>query len=78
MGTVYLARQHCPEREVAVKVVRDGLFADDGLRARFLCEREIAGRFEHSNIIRVYDAGEDEDGQLYYVMETRSAARSVV
>jgi hypothetical protein len=69
MGTVYAGQQGCPSREVAIKVITDGIFADDGLRARFLREREIAGRLEHPNIIRVYDAGEDADGQLFYVME---------
>lgn len=69
MGSVYAGLQHCPAREVAIKVIKDGVFADAALRARFLREREIAGAFEHPNIIRVYDAGEDEDGQLYYVME---------
>ena len=69
MGTVCAGLQHCPRREVAIKVIRDGVFADETLRAKFLREREIAGAFEHPNIIRVYDAGEDQDGQLYYVME---------
>jgi hypothetical protein len=69
MGTVYAGQQACPSREVAIKVIKDGIFADERLRARFLREREIAGRLEHPNIIRVYDAGEDADGQLFYVME---------
>jgi len=69
MGTVYAGQQACPSREVAIKVIKDGIFADERLRARFLREREIAGRLEHPNIIRVYDAGEDADGRLFYVME---------
>jgi serine/threonine protein kinase len=69
MGIVYAGQQHCPAREVAIKVIKDGIYASDALRTKFLAEREIAGRFEHPNIIRVYDAGEDEDGELYYVME---------
>ncbi|HET6332296.1 MAG TPA: serine/threonine protein kinase [Polyangiales bacterium] len=69
MGSVYAGKQHCPAREVAIKVIKDGIFADEALRQKFLSEREIAGSFEHPNIIRVYVAGEDEDGQLYYVME---------
>ena len=69
MGSVYAGQQHCPAREVAIKVIKDGIFADEALREKFLREREIAGSFEHPNIIRVYDAGSDQDGQLYYVME---------
>lgn len=72
MGSVYAGVQHCPARQVAIKVIKDGVFADPALRARFISEREIAGAFEHPNIIRVYDAGEDADGQLYYVMELAS------
>lgn len=68
MGTVYRGRQACPRRDVAVKVIRDAL-PDPELRRRFLEEREIAGSFEHPNIIRVYDAGEDALGDPYYVME---------
>ena len=69
MGSVYAGQQHCPAREVAIKVISDGVFADDALREKFLREREIAGSFEHPNIIRVYEAGEDADRQPYYVME---------
>ncbi|HKP63662.1 MAG TPA: protein kinase [Polyangiales bacterium] len=69
MGSVYAGLQHCPAREVAIKVIKDGIFADEVLRERFLLEREIAGSFGHPNIVRVYDAGSDEDGELYYVME---------
>jgi hypothetical protein len=72
IGSVYCGIQHCPEREVVVKVMHGGTgraLSDDSMRAKFLRERDIAGRFEHPNILRVYDAGEDPDGQLYYVME---------
>jgi eukaryotic-like serine/threonine-protein kinase len=68
MGLVYRGRQACPLREVAIKTMKDPL-PDPAMRRRFLAEREIAGRFEHPNIIRVYDAGEDEDSGPYYVME---------
>ena len=68
MGLVYRGQQACPAREVAIKTMKDPL-PDPAMRHRFLAEREIAGRFEHPNIIRVYDAGDDEDCGPYYVME---------
>jgi tetratricopeptide (TPR) repeat protein/predicted Ser/Thr protein kinase len=58
MGTVYLARQPSPEREVALKVV-SGVGAGAAVRM----QREVAAlaRLEHPGIARLYAAGE-EDG----------------
>jgi len=57
--------------EVAVKVVREDLdpslsSADE--RARLLREAQALAKFDHPNIVRVTDAGE-EDGLLYIAME---------
>ncbi len=70
MGIVYLAERADGsfERQVALKVVREGL-ASPTLEAQFLRERRILGRLEHPNIARLFDAGLTEEGLPYLVME---------
>ena len=70
MGAVYLAERVDGEvkQRVAVKLLRPG--ADDpSLRQRFLAERQILAELSHPNIARLLDAGHQQDGQPYLVME---------
>ena len=65
-ATVYLARDHKHERQVAVKVLRPELTST--LSAdRFEREILIAAGLTHPNILPVHDSGAAE-GLLYYVM----------
>jgi len=68
MAVVYLAEDRELQRQVAVKVLTDGLAADETLRARFLREARLAARLSHPNVVRTYDIGE-ADGTLFIVME---------
>ncbi|HPF26371.1 MAG TPA: serine/threonine-protein kinase [Steroidobacteraceae bacterium] len=70
MGVVYLAERFdgTYEQQVALKVIRGGLFAALNT-ARFLRERRILGRLRHPNIARLLDAGSTSDGLPYLVME---------
>jgi serine/threonine protein kinase len=69
MGTVYRAEQGVPHsRIVALKVIRRGL-ASDRVVARFELERQALSMMSHPGIARVFDAGADEDGRLYFAME---------
>lgn len=68
MGVVYRARQRSLDREVAVKVITSGAFADDGVRRRFRREAATAAQLDHPNIVRVYETGEDH-GQPFFSME---------
>ncbi|MHC5040608.1 MAG: protein kinase domain-containing protein, partial [Planctomycetota bacterium] len=68
MGSVYRARQVSLERIVALKVLNKHLTANPTYRERFLREAKAAGTFNHPNIVRAIDAGE-EDGVLYFAME---------
>jgi serine/threonine protein kinase len=66
MGVVYKARQHAPDRLVALKVLaRDQLRHPDALR-RFGREVEAAMRLSHPNIVLVYEA--DQAGGLHYLV----------
>jgi serine/threonine-protein kinase len=56
-------------REVALKVLREGLFADSGFRARFEEEARFVSRLEHPSIVPVYDLGELPDGRPFFVMK---------
>jgi serine/threonine-protein kinase len=69
MGTVWRAERAdgLYEREVALKVPR--LTRGAGLAERMARERRIGARLEHPGIARLYDAGLDDDGRPYIVME---------
>ena len=71
MGTVYLAQQTQPRRQVALKVLRAGL-SSSSLR-RFEYEAEILGRLDHPHVAKVFEAGTFEDGGErglpYFAME---------
>jgi len=69
MGMVYRAEQSEPiRREVALKVIRRGLDVERVV-ARFGAERQALARMEHPGIARVLDAGADDEGRPYFVME---------
>src|SRR6266496_2036985 len=61
MGVVYLAEQRSLSRRVALKVVAPELAADEGFRARFVREAQLAASLEHPNIIPIHDTGEVGD-----------------
>jgi len=67
MGVVYRARQHEPDRLVALKIIAADFAGDAAFRARFRRESSIAAQIEHPNVIPVHAVGE-ADGVLYIVM----------
>jgi tetratricopeptide (TPR) repeat protein len=68
MGLVYKAWQVRLKRVVALKVIRADAYADSAVAARFHAEAEAAARFQHPNIIQVFEVGE-HDGMGYLVLE---------
>jgi WD40 repeat protein/serine/threonine protein kinase len=69
MGTVYLAEQEQPiRRQVALKVIRLGMSTKEVI-ARFDSERQALALMDHPHIARVFDAGANEQGRPYFVME---------
>lgn len=69
MGQVWLAEQLEPiQRQVALKLIRSGVF-DDSLLRRFQAERQSLAVMEHPTIAKVFDAGATAAGQPYFVME---------
>jgi len=68
MGVVHAARDLRLGREVAVKLLRPDLAADDAVRSRFEDEAKSAAQLSHHAIVTVFDSGEWE-GTPYLVME---------
>jgi serine/threonine-protein kinase len=68
MANVYLAKDSILDRNVAVKVLRGDLSADDKFIRRFEREAQSVSNLSHKNIVEVYDVGV-EDGEHYIVME---------
>lgn len=66
-GIVYLARDDQLDRDVAVKVARPEVAANDEHRARFGREAELAGSLHHPGIVPVHEVGIDGPW-LYIVM----------
>jgi tetratricopeptide (TPR) repeat protein/tRNA A-37 threonylcarbamoyl transferase component Bud32 len=68
MGVVYEAVQEPLGRPVAIKVLPGQLFSNDKLRSRFQRESRAAARLHHTNIVPVFDVGE-QDGLCFYAMQ---------
>ena len=68
MGVVYAAEDLALGREVAVKVLRDGLARDDA-SGRLEREAMILAGLEHPGVVPVHDAGVLADGRAWYVMK---------
>ena len=57
MGTLYRARDPKIGRDVAIKLLREGL-DDKDMRERFAREARSAGRLKHGNIVTIFELGE--------------------
>jgi tetratricopeptide (TPR) repeat protein len=68
MGVVYRARQQSLKRLVALKMIRAGEHAGPDELARFRAEAEALARFQHPNIVQVYEVGEC-DGRPFFSLE---------
>lgn len=68
MAKVLLAHDAELGREVAVKLLDEGLAADPSFRARFAREARVAASLSHPNVVTVFDVGE-ADGRPFIVME---------
>jgi len=67
-GLVYEATQKSTGRRVAIKVMREGLFAGDGDAARFEREVRILGQIDHPGVVSILASGV-HTGHFFYVME---------
>lgn len=68
MAQVYRALDITLDREVAIKILKDGIRHDSVQAKRFLKEAKTAAALNHSNVIPIYTCGIYE-GQTYLVMQ---------
>lgn len=68
LGEVFLATDPVLRREVAIKIPRSNVLANDSTRQRLLREREAAASLQHPNIVSVFESGEHQ-GVLFIVSE---------
>ena len=61
MGRVYKAYDKTLDRTIALKVVRQGVMADNEALNRFKQELLLASKISHTNILRIHDMGEVGD-----------------
>jgi WD40 repeat protein/serine/threonine protein kinase len=66
-GVVYHAIQNSTQREVAIKVMREGPFAGAYDRMRFEREVRVLSAMKHPNIVSIHDSG-IAAGLTYFVM----------
>ena len=67
-GVVVQAIQQSTGQKVAIKLMREGPFAMDGVAARFDREGKILARLRHPGIVSIIDRGETAEGSLFLVM----------
>ena len=68
MGVVYEAEQQALGRRVALKVLPKAAAGNGSAQLRFHREAKAAARMHHTNIVPVFDVGQDGD-HLYYAMQ---------
>jgi serine/threonine protein kinase len=69
MGTIYKVRHRMLDEIRVIKVMRPQHEANEGLRARFLREAQMAVKLRHPHIAQMYDFALDEAGRRFIVME---------
>ncbi len=68
MGVVYEAEQQALGRRVALKLLPRTAAGDGSAQVRFQREAKAAARMHHTNIVPVFDVGQDGE-HLYYAMQ---------
>ncbi len=68
MATVYKAKDHVLNRDVAVKILKDEFTTDVDFIKRFNSEAQSAASLSHPNIVSIYDVGHEEEDNLYYIV----------
>jgi eukaryotic-like serine/threonine-protein kinase len=72
MASVYLAYDSALDRQVAIKTLHSELGREQSFRERFRREAQAVAKLSHTNIVSVFDTGEDTLGEAlmpYIVME---------
>jgi serine/threonine-protein kinase len=69
MGSVWLAEDRTLGTEVAIKIIGERVIRDRNARARFDREAHIVAKLTSRHIVRVFDYGETDTGELFMVME---------
>jgi formylglycine-generating enzyme required for sulfatase activity/tRNA A-37 threonylcarbamoyl transferase component Bud32 len=68
MGIVYKAQQLALRRDVALKMVLHGDYADENARRRFRTEAQTIAQLAHPHIVQIYEVGE-HNGLPYFSLE---------
>src|SRR5262249_5573427 len=66
MGVIYLAEHRLMDKPVPLKVISAAMLDHPDALARFQAEVKAAGRLDHQNIARAYDA--DQAGPLHFLV----------
>ena len=66
MAIVFRAKDRTLQRYVTVKILREEFIGDEEFKARFRSEALAAAKLSHTNIVRVYDVG--QEGNIYFIV----------
>ena len=69
MGIVFAARHRFLDESVAIKVLHSVYSFDHNISRRFLLEAKSTREIDHPNVVRIFDFGQSDGGDLYLVME---------
>jgi eukaryotic-like serine/threonine-protein kinase len=69
MGVVYEAKDLELDRPVAIKFLGDRRMGDASAMSRFRREARVLARFQHPNVVTIFDAGCVANGRGFLVME---------
>ena len=65
MAIVFRAKDRTLQRYVTVKILREEFIGDEEFKARFRSEALAAAKLSHTNIVRVYDVGQEGNVHFY-------------
>jgi serine/threonine-protein kinase len=69
MGAILRVRDTALQRELAIKVIKEGLPATSEAMQRFIDEARISGQLQHPGVVPVHQLGKLPDGRLFFAMK---------